>query len=660
MTSLSLENYWTIPRVNSLTLSPDGRRLVLGVQTLSPDSTKFVSSLWELPADGSAPARRITYSEKGEGAHAFLPDGSLLFASARPDITLKEDESDGRLFLLPAGGGEARPLLSVPGGVGAIATALSAPVATLKAALFPSSSDLESDAAKAKSRKEAGTSGVLFDGYPIRYWDHDVGPRQARLLRLEMGEERPAPEDLTPDAGSALLETGFDVSADGSTVVTAWVRNPGGLTLESDLVLLRSGERRVLAQGDADYDAPAISPDGGHVVACRETRADTGEPSDVTLWLFDLESGQGRDLTPDFAQRPGGPRWAPDGRSVWFVADEGGRAPIFNVDVDGGQVRRVAGTAAYSSLQPSPDGAYVYALRASFASPAEVVRIDVATGAETALPTPGLPLELPGRVEEVVASGPDGVEIRAWLVLPNSASADDPAPLLLWIHGGPYSSWNAWSWRWCAHLMAERGYAVLMPDPALSTGYGQDFLRRAHSRWGDVVWGDLERSLDGALERPDLDRSRTAAMGGSFGGYMSNWVAGHTDRFKAIVTHASLWDMDQFVGTTDAPHYWEREFGVLPEAGAHYREVSPSSALAQIRTPMLVIHGQLDYRVPVSEALRLYSDLRRRGVPVRYLYFPDENHWVLKPGNSRLWYETVLAFLDEHVLDSEWRQPELL
>jgi dipeptidyl aminopeptidase/acylaminoacyl peptidase len=396
------------------------------------------------------------------------------------------------------------------------------------------------------------------------------------------------------------------------------------------------------------------------VVARRETYATTTENSHVSLWLFDLESGEGRELTPAFPQRPGGARWAPDGRSVGFTADEHGRAPIFNVDVASGEVRRVAGNGAYSSVRPSPDGRLVYALRASYTSPNEVVRIDVASGVETVLPTPGLPLELPGRVEEVTASAPDGTEIRAWLVLPEGASATQPAPLLLWIHGGPYGSWNAWSWRWCPHLMAERGYAVLLPDPALSTGYGDEFLLRAHGTWGRQVWADLEASLDKALERPDLDASRTAAMGGSFGGYMANWVAGHTDRFRAIVTHASLWNLEQFTGTTDQPDYWEREFGALPGAAEHYRDVSPSTSLAEIRTPMLVVHGQQDFRVPYSEGLRLYTDLRRQGVPVRYLYFPDENHWVLKPGNSRLWYETVLAFLDEHVLGAQWRQPELL
>ena len=167
-------------------------------------------------------------------------------------------------------------------------------------------------------------------------------------------------------------------------------------------------------------------------------------------------------------------------------------------------------------------------------------------------------------------------------------------------------------------------------------------------------------AVDAALARPDLDSTRTALMGGSFGGYMANWVAGQTDRFRAIVTHASLWDLRPFHGTTDSGVFWEREIGNPYTEPERYDRQSPASNVAAIRTPMLVIHGEQDFRVPVSEALKLWTDLHRHGVEARFLYFPDENHWVLKPQNSRVWYETVLAFLDEHVLGREWVRPALL
>ncbi|MFD0328066.1 alpha/beta hydrolase family protein [Streptacidiphilus monticola] len=221
-------------------------------------------------------------------------------------------------------------------------------------------------------------------------------------------------------------------------------------------------------------------------------------------------------------------------------------------------------------------------------------------------------------------------------------------------------SWNAWTWRWNPWVAAARGYAVLLPDPALSTGYGQRMHERGWGRWGDKPYTDVLALTDAALQRVDLDASRTAMMGGSFGGYMANWIATQTDRFKAIVTHASLWNLHSFSGTTDATMYWRRHFGDPLKTTQRLDADSPHLRAADIRTPMLVVHGDKDYRVPIGEALALWTDLTRHGVPAKFLYYPDEGHWILKPNNAKLWYTTVLNFLDHHVLGAEWVRPELL
>jgi dipeptidyl aminopeptidase/acylaminoacyl peptidase len=210
-------------------------------------------------------------------------------------------------------------------------------------------------------------------------------------------------------------------------------------------------------------------------------------------------------------------------------------------------------------------------------------------------------------------------------------------------------------------VLVAQGYAVLLPDPALSTGYGSAFVARGWGRWGAEPYTDLMALTDAALQWPDVDATRTAAMGGSFGGYMVNWIAGRTGRFSAIVTHASLWALDQFAPTTDGPAYWLRE--MTPEMRAEH---SPHRHAEAITTPMLVIHGDRDYRVPIGEALRLWWDLcsRHAGppetLPHRFLYFPDENHWVLRPSHARLWYATVIAFLDHHLRGTPWQAPDLL
>jgi dipeptidyl aminopeptidase/acylaminoacyl peptidase len=268
--------------------------------------------------------------------------------------------------------------------------------------------------------------------------------------------------------------------------------------------------------------------------------------------------------------------------------------------------------------------------------------------------------EVPGRLEEMTATAADGTPVHSWLALPADASEASPAPLLVWIHGGPLASWNSWHWRWNPWLMVARGYAVLLPDPALSTGYGQAFVERGRGRWGDEPFTDLMAATDACEARGDIDETRTAAMGGSFGGYMANWVAGHTDRFRCLVTHASLWALDQFHGTTDHAAWWEREFGDAYKEPARYEAHSPHRSIDKITTPMLVIHGERDHRVPISEGLRLWVDLMRHGVEAKFLYFPDENHWILKPQHARVWYETVFAWLDHYLMGKEWQRPEVL
>jgi dipeptidyl aminopeptidase/acylaminoacyl peptidase len=344
------------------------------------------------------------------------------------------------------------------------------------------------------------------------------------------------------------------------------------------------------------------------------------------------------------------------------TADDDGSAPVFVIDTATGSVRRVTqDAAAYSDVSVSPDGATAYAVRSSYLFPAEVVRIDLASGTTVRLPNPAERPEVPGTLERVESVGEDGQPVRSWLVLPEGASAASPVPALLWIHGGPIGSWNAWTWRWSPWLLAARGYAVLLPDPALSTGYGQHMVDRGWGAWGQAPYTDLMAATDTLVAREDIDGTRVAAMGGSFGGYMANWIAGHTDRFAAIVTHASLWALDQFAPTTDAAYYWQRE--MTPEA---MRENSPHLHVGEIRTPMLVIHGDKDYRVPIGEGLRLWYELLSASklpadddgsTPHRFLYFPDENHWILKPQHARIWYGVVEAFLASNVLGEERELP---
>ena len=655
-----LDAYVALARVSGLALSPDGTRLVTAVATLSPDRTRHVSSLWEVDPRGELPARRLTRSRTGESAPVFASDGTLLFTSARPDPDADgDDEGPAALWALPLGG-EAHVVATRPGGVASVTPARGAPVVLALSDTLPGSTDGEDDATRRARRKERGVSAVLHAGYPVRHWDADLGPGELRLVTTGLPD---APwRDLTPSPGRALDGAGLTLSDDGATAVTTWrVREPYG-SARSVLVVVdvATGEQRILADdGTTDCEQPRLSPDGRTVAYVAERRSTPTEPVDRRTMVVPVDgSAEPRDAAPGWDRWAEDARWAPDGSALLVTADDGGAHPVFRLDLAGGVVRLTGDRAHYSDVQVSPDGAHVYALRDAVDAPPGPVRLDAHAADQSPVPLPGPApeLPLPGTLVEVGTTAQDGTDLRAWLVLPEG---DGPHPLLLWVHGGPLSSWNGWSWRWNPWLMAARGYAVLLPDPALSTGYGLDMVRRGWGDWGGAPYTDVLALTDAALQRDDLDAGRTAVMGGSYGGYLANWIAGHTDRFRAIVTHASLWDLTQFCGTTDSSHYWSREMTAQMTADS-----SPSAYADAIVTPMLVVHGDEDDRVPVGEGLRLWWDLVSRSedveLPHRFLLFPDEDHWVLKPNNAQTWYETVFAFLGWHVLGGEWVAPDVL
>ncbi|MFI2753819.1 alpha/beta fold hydrolase [Cellulomonas sp. P22] len=685
-----LESYIALPRLSGLTLSKDGTRLVTAVATLDQKRTRYVTALWEIDPQGDKPARRLTRSTKGESSAAFTPSGDLLFTSARPDTEPREgadDEPAPALWLLPADGAEARVVADRGAGLGGVHVAADAPVVLVTSDVLPRAIDAADDERLRKARKDKKVAAILHTSYPVRYWDHDLGPAHPHLFAAELGADVLAPvagvpdprldlRDVTPGVGSVLVEQSSSLSPDGRTIVSGWnvPAARGAQHMRLEVVDVATAEHRVLVDDpEADLGSPVISPDGRLVAYSRETISTPHQAPRVELWVVGIDGSDPRRLGADWDRWPHGYVWAPDSASILVMADDDGRGAVFRIDVAANSVTRVTSDdAVFTDVQVSPDGRTLYALRSSYLAPAHPVRVDladaVATGrpvAATPLPTPAPLPTVPGTLTEVETTAADGHRVRAWLALPEGASAEQPAPLLLWIHGGPLGSWNTWSWRWNPWLLVAQGYAVLLPDPALSTGYGQEFIDRGWGSWGAAPFTDLMAATDAAVARDDIDESRTAAMGGSFGGYMANWVAGHTDRFDAIVTHASLWALDQFGPTTDASYYWEREM-TQEMALAN----SPHLFVEQIVTPMLVIHGDKDYRVPIGEGLRLWYELNARSglaadadgnTPHRFLYFPDENHWVLTPQHAIVWYQVVEAFLAQHVLGEESPAlPELL
>jgi dipeptidyl aminopeptidase/acylaminoacyl peptidase len=500
---------------------------------------------------------------------------------------------------------------------------------------------------------------------PIRHWDHELEDESPRLLHLARPDAEPV--DLAPDATLELLPGEYSLSADGAAVAATWrVRAAHGRSPYTVVVIdTATGARTVVAAGD-DYQhsLPRISPDGLYVALERERDATFAAPQLDQLVVVARDGSS--EVVADLGDlQPTEWAWTPDSRRLVVSGDWHGRGAVLLVDAATGAVeRRVASDAPYSALCPAPDGRHVYALRSTWTEPPAPVRLDltVADQEPHRLPHPAQVPTPPGRLEEVSVEV-NGGTVRGWLCLPDG---DEPAPLMQWIHGGPFLSYNSWTWRWNPWLAVARGWAVLLPDPALSTGYGYGWLERAWPYRARAVWEDVEALLDAVVERPDIDGSRTALLGASFGGFMTNWIAGHTDRFGAIVTHAGLWALDQQHATTDAAHFKTGIFGTLSDHPDWYAENSPHSSVDAIRTPMLVVHGNRDYRVPVSEALRLWWDLVSRWdgdpaeLPHRFLQLTGENHWVLSPANAEIWWDVVLGFCAQHVLKESWTPSHLL
>jgi dipeptidyl aminopeptidase/acylaminoacyl peptidase len=655
---LSVHDMLAMERISDPRVSPDGRTVAFVVRATDLEANRGAFDLYLAALDGSS-LRRLTSHAASDTQPRWAADGpSLYFVSTR--------SGSAQVFRLPLDGGEAQQVTRLPLDVDALEVAAGGRHLVLAMAVFPGKSPTETKAAL-EAREKAKSSGMLFERLFVRHWDTWKDGTRNHLFAydLEAGTAR----DLMPamDADCPTKPFGgsedYAIAPDGKQVVFS-ARDAGReepWSTNFDLYAAPidgSAAPRKLTTNPAWDAMPVFSPDGSRLAYLAMSRPGF-EADRYRVVVREWGSGTERsldlraDATPLGDRSPDSIAWSADGRELLLTADHLGRHPVFALDVASGAARLVVKEGHAASPRPAAGGRILFA-RDTLVAPAELYTV-AADGSDervvTKLNAGRVAAVRFGAPEQFTFKGALGETVYAWMVRPVDFDPAKKYPLAYLIHGGPQGSFgNDFHYRWNAQAYAGRGYAAVMVDFHGSTGYGQAFSDAIRNDWGGKPYEDLVKGLDAALARyPFIDGSRACALGASYGGYMINWIAGQplADRFRCLVNHDGNLDERSAYYMTEELWFPEWEHGGTPwDNPAGFTRHSPIDHVKSWKTPMLVIHGQKDYRVVYSQGLATFTALQRRGIPSQLLVFPDENHWVLKPQNSIQWHDTVLGWLD--------------
>jgi dipeptidyl aminopeptidase/acylaminoacyl peptidase len=650
---MTFDDLMKVQRISDPQVSPDGRWVAYVQGTVDFEANKVVKHIWLIGAEGGAP-KQLTTGEGSDSRPRWSPDGeSIAFISTRG--------GKSQVWIIPLRGGEARQLTSISTEADGVTWARKGDALLFTSQVYPDCAD---DACNKKRLEDAEKSKVkarIIDELLFRHWDAWRDGKYTHLFSVSA--QGGTARDLTPGAVDSPTwflgaPDGYDISPDGTEACFASNHSGGSRvawSTNNDLFLVstQGGEAKNITKDNPGSDAsPQYSPDGRYIAYTSQAR--DGYESDLfRLRVYDRQSGTIKDLTAGFDQWVSSFAWAADSDTIYFTAPERSQQPVFKTSVSKAKVEKVLG-GMNDELEVTPDGNSLVLTRTSLTQPTEVYRADVSgrSPAQLTHSNDSLLAELEMHpAESVTTPGALGAEIQSLLVKPPGFDASQKYPAIVLVHGGPQSAWdNAWSYRWNAQMFASHGYVVLMTNFHGSTGYGQKFVEQISGDNGGACYQDIMMATDYLENLPYVDRNHVGAAGASFGGYMINWIAGHTNRFKALVSHDGIYDSRSMYGETEEIWFdeWENQGTPWTKREA-YEKFSPSNHVQNIQTPMLLVQGALDFRVAEGQAFQLFTALQRRGIPSRLLYFPDENHWVLKPQDSQLWYKTVLEWLDKYV-----------
>jgi len=698
---MTFDDMMAMKRLGETAVSPDGKWLVYSVTTVNLAQNSKDTWLWEQEIGSADKASfKMAVAQLGDGGVQFSPDGrSVLFLSSRDggqQIWLASfDSATGATANAKKITGistEADNAQWTPDGQSVVFTSSVYPDCPAMGPADGGAGDpcnAQKDAALAASKVKA----QIFTHLLYRHWDHFTGDKRSHLFVVAV--DGSALRDLTPndphDVPPYSTEGGggFAISPDSKEL--AFTENPDAEPATSvsaqiytlDLTNFGAKPVKISTSLGGNFN-PAYSPDGKWLAWRSQARA--GYESDkFRLWVYDRAAKTGKDLLPKFENWVDEFSWIGDSQHILFVAGDAGEAPIYEVNVTGDDLSRsgkAAGEWGGVHMVLVKGFPYILGTLVRVDRPAEVVlgnalelddtarKFGHGNESSTTKYDPPLvthlndslltQLDLP-KMEDYWFTAKDGTKLQGFVIPPPGFDPAKKYPVKFLIHGGPQGAWgDMWSYRWNAELFAANGYVVVMVNPRGSTGYGQAVVDGVNGDWGGKPFSDLMLGLDEAERKfPFIDKTRECALGASYGGYMANWILGHTNRFKCIVSHDGMFDAESAFGSTEEDWFnvWEFkghpwDYYGKPDAENPFRKWSPSLSAKNFKTPTLVIHSQLDYRLDVSEGFQLFDTLQLLKVPSKMLYFPDEGHWVMKPRNSQLWYKTVSDWVDEWVKET--------
>jgi dipeptidyl aminopeptidase/acylaminoacyl peptidase len=662
--AMTVEDLFRFRRVSDPQVNPDGTQVAYVLTSVDLAGNKTTSAIWLAATDGST-QRQLTNSGKKDRHPRWSPDGKrLLFESTR--------SGESQLWIMDMDGGEARQLTSLSTEASNGMWSPDGKWVGFVSAVYPEYSDKpfkESEEANRKRKEEIEKSPVkakVFTRLFYRHWDSYVEDKRQHIFVVPAigGEPRdltPGDRDFNPTSDTFSIGDDFTFSPDSTHILfTVVPQRDEAWSTNHDIcrVPVEGGKIECLTKDNPAADGgPRFSPDGRHLLYRAQMRAGF-EADRWELMLVDVDAsgrfrGEAHSITPKVDRSVENYCWGGDGR-IYFTADDDGSTAIFYLLLPSKALIRLDVPGASSALSYGSHrvGTLVFA-NAAMDHPAEVLakvgpgdarnisRVNEKLLAELDLPRP-----------ESVRVPVEGGKMQMWVLKPPGFDPAKKWPLVYLVHGGPQGAWeDGWSFRWNPEVWAAQGYVVAMPNPRGSTGFGQKFVDDISGDWGGKCFDDLMKGVDYLENLPYIDKDRMAAAGASFGGYMMNWFQGHTTRFKTLITHCGVYNFESMYALTDELWFDEWEHGGPPwgVARGSYEKHSPHRYAKNFKTPMLIIHNDLDFRVPVAEGHQLFTTLQRLHVPAKFINFPDEGHWVLKPKNSEYWHKEVFAWLAKYL-----------